>query len=105
VTTQYAYGTEEIDRLLDEMLTPPSRDPHDDGPTVQVTPSHVRSLALASLAPENDIEPADVHTMATRRSPPIIIVDTDARMKRLTCAIWGLAAVLLLWLSWLVTHS
>ncbi len=101
MNTQYAYGPEEIDRLLDEMLTP-SADPQDDGPTVQVSHSQVRSLAIASA--RNDTE-ADVHTMATRRSPPIIVVDGDARMKRLTYAIWALAGVLLLWLGWLVTHS
>ncbi len=99
--TQYAYGSEEIDRLLDEALGPPP-DPQDDGPTVHVAHSQVRSLAVASIAPELD---ADVHTMTTRRSPPIIIVDTDARMRRLTWAIWALAGVLLMWLGWLVTHS
>ncbi len=101
--TQYAYGSEEIDRLLDEALGPPP-DPHDDGPTVHVAHSQVRSLAVASVSARDDAD-ADVHTMTTRRSPPIIIVDRDTRMKRLTWAIWALAGVLLMWLGWLVTHS
>ncbi len=102
--TQYAYGPEEIDRLLEDAFALPG-DPHDDGPTTHIEPSHMRSLCAAardSVAPPDE----DVHTMTTRRSPPVIIVDPDARMKRLTYAIWSLAGVLLMWLAWLVfTHS
>ena len=77
-------------------------DPHDDGPTVHVPPSAMRSYAverdLAELPPASAPNPA-IFEMATRRSPALVV---ERHTQRLVVAIWALAIALLATLGMLV---
>ncbi len=106
---QRACRTEDIDRVLEDALAlPPIH--ADEGPTLSVAAPVLRSLvvASASVEPEPTSSPTstpDVFSATTRRSPAIIVVDTDERTRRIVVAIWALAAVLFLWLAWEVYEA